>query len=234
MSVVNPSDVLVTEDGHPIGQIVVADNTRLPEVRPSETEIANARQELLRASVRDMTGMLDPDEAIAELYPGYCDIDRKQKAMKLFVAECKSIEETAEAVGVPPRTVSQWIYVGRWDALVRHEIAVRNIESSFAIEKLRVKVRKNVMEEQLEQARMIRNKAAQNIKDDTGSLKSNTEAWNAAARVEHTIVGISETGDLATVDEEPKEKGKTDTGKTPFVMVFQNGSLPPRPTGGAQ
>lgn len=234
MSVVNPNDVLVTEDGHPIGQLVVADNTHVPEVRPAESEIANARLELLRASVRDMTGVLDPDEAIAELYPGYCDVDRKQKAMKLFVSGYKSIEETAEAVGVPPRTVSQWIYVGRWDTLVRHEIAVRNIESALSLEKLRVKVRTNVMEEQLEQARMIRNKAAQNIKEDVGSLKSNTEAWNAAARVEHTIVGVSESGDLASIEDEQPQKEKADTGKTPFVMVFQNGSLPPRPAGGAQ
>lgn len=232
MSIAGSTDVLVTEDGHPMGQLVIADNTCVAETRPTETEVANARLDLLRESVRDLTGELTADEAIVDLYPGFFDDEKKRKAMRLFVTETRSVEEAARAVGVPPHTVAQWVFIGRWDTLLRHDIAARGVQANLELERIRINSRVDIMKEQLEQAKMIRKKAARNIEEDVGSLKSNTEAWSTAARVEHTIVGISESGDVTSMDAEDTPKEKQAENKTPFVMIFQGGSLPPQPTGG--
>ena len=219
---VNPSSILMTEDGHPIGDLVLADNASVP--MPTDSTIEANREDLMRAAAADITGNPDADSAVAELYPGYSDPDRRKKAMTAFVVDGLDIEKVASLVEVPARTVSMWIYNGKWDELAKKELAVRQSQSILDLARFRAEQRLKVAKEQAEQARMIRETATERIRNDEGSLKSNTEAWAAASKIEHTLVGMSESGDVADLME--KREDEKDKGKTPLVMIF-NGGLPP-------
>ena len=219
---VNPSSILMTEDGHPIGDLVLADNASVP--MPTDSTIEANREDLMRAAAADLTGNPDADAAVAELYPGYSDPDRRRKAMTAFVVDGLDIEKVASLVEVPARTVSMWIYNGKWDELAKKELAVRQSQSILDLARFRAEQRLKVAKEQAEQAKMIRDTAADKIRNEEGSIKSNTEAWAAASKIEHTLVGMGESGDVADIMEK-REDGK-DKGKTPLVMIF-NGGLPP-------
>lgn len=227
----NPNEVLLTEDGHPIGQLVIADNTHVPEVMPTEREAKENRDELLRTEAQELTGNPDADAAVAELFPGYGDSDKRKRAMTLFIVDGKDVDEVATAVGVPARTVSQWAYAGRWEELVKRELAVRNSQSVLELARLRADKRVEIAKEQLEQAKKLRDKAADAVLRDETSVKSGTEAWAAVAKIEHTITGVSEAGTVVGIDGGAKEAEKKPEqgGKTPLVMIFNGGALPPRP-----
>lgn len=219
---IDPSSILMTDDGHPIGELVLADSMSVP--MPTEETVEANREDLMKAAAADLTGNPDSESAVAELYPGYSDPDRRKKAMTAYVTEDKSIEEIARLVDVPCRTVSMWIYNGQWDELAKKELAVRQSQSILDLARFRAERRLEIAKEQIEQAKMIRDTAADRIQNDEGSLKSNTEAWAAASKIEHTLVGMSESGDIASITE--KKEDKDSKGKTPLVMVF-NGGLPP-------
>ena len=219
---VNPSSILMTEDGHPIGDLVLADNASVP--MPTDSTIEANREDLMRAAAADITGNPDADAAVAELYPGYSDPDRRRKAMTAFVVDGLDIEQVAVLVEVPARTVSMWIYNGKWDELAKKELAVRQSQSILDLARFRAEQRLKVAKEQAEQAKMIRDTAADKIRNEEGSIKSNTEAWAAASKIEHTLVGMGESGDVADIME--KREDEKDKGKTPLVMIF-NGGLPP-------
>ena len=219
---VNPSSILMTEDGHPIGDIVLADNASVP--MPTDSTIEANREDLMRAAAADITGNPDADSAVAALYPGYSDPDRRKKAMTAFVVDGLDIEKVAVLVEVPARTVSMWIYNGKWDELAKKELAVRQSQSILDLARFRAEQRLKVAKEQAEQAKMIRDAAADKIRNEEGSIKSNTEAWAAASKIEHTLVGMGESGDVADIME--KREDEKDKGKTPLVMIF-NGGLPP-------
>lgn len=219
---VNPSSILMTEDGHPIGDIVLADNASVP--MPTDSTIEANREDLMRAAAADITGNPDADAAVAELYPGYSDPDRRKKAMTAFVVDGLDIEKVASLVEVPARTVSMWIYNGKWDELAKKELAVRQSQSILDLARFRAEQRLKVAKEQAEQAKMIRDTAADKIRNEEGSIKSNTEAWAAASKIEHTLVGMGESGDVSDIME--KKEDEKDKGKTPLVMIF-NGGLPP-------
>ena len=219
---VNPSSILMTEDGHPIGDLVLADNASVP--MPTDSTIEANREDLMRAAAADITGNPDADAAVAELYPGYSDPDRRKKAMTAFVVDGLDIEKVAVLVEVPARTVSMWIYNGKWDELAKKELAVRQSQSILDLARFRAEQRLKVAKEQAEQAKMIRDTAADKIRNEEGSIKSNTEAGAAASKIEHTLVGMGESGDVADIME--KREDEKDKGKTPLVMIF-NGGLPP-------
>ena len=63
----NPNDILLTEDGHPIGEVVLADNSSLPQFPPQRVIEEENKEELLRAEAQELTGSPDADTAVAEL-----------------------------------------------------------------------------------------------------------------------------------------------------------------------
>ena len=224
----NPNDILLTEDGHPIGEVVLADNSSLPQFPPQRTIEDENKEELLRAEAQELTGSPDADAAIAELYPKFGDVDLRKRAMNLFIVEQKDYREVAKIVDVPERTVSMWIYTFRWDSLARKELAVQRAQSMLDLERIRTQKRTEIAKKQLEQAERIRDRAARAIADGDVSLKSGTEAWAAAARIEHTITGVSESGAVVDADgHDPKDRKGASEGKTPLVVVVQGGGLPP-------
>ena len=221
----NRDSILLTEDGHPIGDVIVAD-----PVEPATAAVAvtvldgTADDELSRSASASLTGSPDADVDIATMYPGYSDQDRRRKARTAYVVESRSIEDVAKLVDVPCRTVSMWIYDEQWDELVRKELAVQRSRSILELERFRTQQRLNVAKEQSEQAKEIRNAAMISIRLGQGSLKNNTEAWAAAAKVEQTAVGMGESGTVADLT---KQDGKNDeNGKRPLVVIY-NGGLPP-------
>lgn len=221
----NPNeDLLLTEDGHPIGEVVLADNASVP-VDVSQSRIEENREDLLRQKAQEITGDPDADTAVVSLYPGYDDGEKRRRAMAIVVADGRTIEEAAESVGVPARTVAMWSYAGKWGDLVREEIRARHEQSLLELSRMRSERRIAVAKRQLAQAEEIRDMAMAEMRED-GVTMSKQSAWTAASKVEQTLLGMSETGGVA--DTEGKEGGKKeDDGKRPLVMVFQNGGLPP-------
>jgi len=223
----NPNeDILLTEDGHPIGEVVLADNAAVP-VDSNDRQVEENRADLLAQKAMELTGETTPDAAVVALYPGYEDSDKRKRAMAIVVSDGRSIEEAAEAVGVPPRTVAQWSYVGKWADLVRQEIAARHEQSLLQLSRIRSERRVTAAKAQLEQAQKLRDKAAEAVLREETSVKSGTEAWAAAAKVEQTLIGMAESGAVADLEGKDQKKDDKSDGKTPLVVVFQGGGLPP-------
>lgn len=222
----NPNEsILLTEDGHPIGEVVVSDSSSLPPA-PTEASAAESRHELLRAVASEITGEPDADRAVAELYVGYADAEKRKAAMLAYVTEGLPIPDIAARVGVPERTVSMWAFDCGWDRLVKNELAARQAQSVMELARVRAERRTKVVEEQLAQSERLRETAIEKLKNDETSVKAASEAWAAAAKVEHTLIGLSEAGTVADLDgDAPGKKGAD--GKQPLVMVFQGGGLPP-------
>ena len=221
----NPNEsILLTEHGTPIGEVVLADSASCPPA-PTEASVAENREALLKSTAAELTGDPDGDKAVAELYPSYADAEKRKAAMVAYVTEGLAIKDVAVLVGVPERTVSIWAYNFGWDRLLKQELAARQTQSVMELAKVRAEKRTQIVTEQLEQAKTLRNKAMEKLEHDEASVKSATEAWAAAAKVEHTLTGLSETGTVANLDGEDPEKKKNE-GKQPLVMVFQGG-LPP-------
>lgn len=224
----NPNEeLLLTEDGHPIGEVVLADNAAVP-VDDNPRQIEENREDLLKTKASELLGEPDADAAVVQLYPDFEDSDKRKRAMSIVVADGRSIEDAAEAVGVPARTVAMWSYAGRWSDLVKSEIKARHEASLMQLARKRAEKRARVAEQQLEQAAEIRDAAMTQIREK-GVTMSSQSAWTAAAKTEQTLLGMSESGTVAGVDSEgetDKSKSK-DGGKQPLVFVFPGGGLPP-------
>lgn len=222
----NPNEsILLTEHGTPIGEVVVADNSSVPPA-PTEASVSENREALLKSTAAELTGDPDGDKAVAELYPSYADAEKRKSAMVAYVTRGLDIRAVASLVGVPERTVSIWAYNFGWDRLLKQELAARQTQSVMELAKVRAEKRTQIVNEQLEQAKRLRDTAIERLNEGETSVKSATEAWAAAAKVEHTLAGLSEAGTIANLDGEDPEKKKAE-GKQPLVAVIVGGGLPP-------
>ena len=222
----NPNEsILLTKHGTPIGEVVIADNSSCPPA-PTEASVSENREALLKSTAAELTGDPDADKAVAELYPSYADTEKRKLAMLFYVTQGRAIKDVAGELGVPERTVSMWAFTFGWDRLLKQELAARQTQSVMELAKVRAEKRTQIVNEQLEQAKQLRDKAIEKLHDGETSVKSATEAWAAAAKVEHTLVGVSEAGTVANLDGEDPEKKKTE-GKQPLVAVVVGGGLPP-------
>lgn len=211
----NPvDDVFLDDEGNPIGQLVMADNSR---ASTEDTAVEVAEAELVKSKEEELGADL-------ALYPGYEDMDMRQKAKVLFVVDGKKAAEIAVKLNIPERTVMMWIYNERWDSLVRKEIAVRDVQAKLELARIRAEKRNVVAAEQLEQAKEIRDQAVAAVKE--GHLKGGADAWASAAKVEQTILGIKEGGDLASVDGKQEGQGEGGDKKQPLVVIVNGGGLP--------
>lgn len=223
----NPNEaVLVTDGGHPVGSFVFSNGTDMPPA-PSEEIAERNRAELLRIQASEITGEPDADAAIADMYPGFHDQEKRKKAMNLFITGTGQIADIAKSLSVPERTVSMWVYTGKWDELLKREIEVRSKESALALARLRADKRAKVAEDQLKAAEAVR--CAGLVALASGkSLKGAADALKSAADVEARILGVSESGAVSTsVDEESKKAKDQGATKVALVAVFGNGGLPP-------
>lgn len=222
----NPNEsILLTEHGTPIGEVVVADNASVPPA-PTEASVAENREALLKSTAAELTGDPDGDKAVAELYPSYADAEKRKSAMVAYVTKGLAIKDVAAMVGVPERTVSIWAYNFGWDRLLKQELAARQTQSVMELAKVRAEKRTQIVNEQLEQAKKLRDTAIEKLNEGETTVKSATEAWAAAAKVEHTLAGLSEAGTVANLDGEDPDKKKAE-GKQPLVAVVVGGGLPP-------
>lgn len=222
----NPNEsILLTEHGTPIGEVVIADNSSVPPA-PTEASAAENREALLKSTAAELTGDPDADKAVAELYPSYADAEKRKLAMVAYVSQGRSIKDVAGELGVPERTVSMWAYTFGWDRLLKAELAARQAQSVMELAKVRAERRTQIVNEQLEQAKQLRDTAIKKLDNDEVSVKSATEAWAAAAKVEHTLVGVSEAGTVANLEGEDPDAKKAE-GRQPLVAVVVGGGLPP-------
>lgn len=209
--IINPIDEdFLAEDGHPIGQLAMASSDPAVFV---DNSIEEAEAQLIATKEEELGTDL-------ELYPGYENMDKRQKAKRLFVVEQLPTDVIARRVGVPERTVSMWIYNERWDSVVRKSLMVQDMQSRLELARIRAGTRNRVALEQLEQAKKIRQEALKAVGE--GKLKGATDAWAQATKVEQTILGIKEGGDIASVDSKSEEENSSSK-KQPLVVVFNNG-----------
>lgn len=229
MSVENFNAPVLTDSGHLAGQLVFTNGGVEKHFPTVEARQQETREEVVKSAVVELTGETDADLAVADLYPGYADMDKRQKAAKLFVIGHKSVSEIAAQLDVPARTVSMWAYTNKWDDLLRKELVVEHSQSVLGLARLRNAHRESVAREQLEQAKKIREAAMAKIQSGETSIKSGAEAWAAAAKIEHTLTGMSEAGAITSVDGKSSEDSKDakNNEKVPLVMIFQGNGLPP-------
>lgn len=228
----NPVDeVMLDEYGNPVGQLNVrlgATSGAPTAVVVSDTAVERAQDDAQADAAEGLPGV-DPKE-IAEYYPGYDDPDKREKAKRLMLAQGKQVAEIASAVLVPERTVYMWISTFHWAEARRLDLMAREEVSRLELAETRIRERNEVFHSQLDQAKRIRNKAIDDIENEKASVKSGAEAWAAAAKTEQTILGLSDTGNVAAADGKEKASGGKDGDgdrKAPLVMVINGGGLPP-------
>lgn len=209
--IINPIDEdLLTEDGHPIGQLIMSNDEPMPMI---DTSIEDAEAQLIAAKEDELGTDL-------ELYPGYEDMDKRQEAKYLFVVDQLPVSTISRRIKVPERTINMWIYNERWDSVVRKSLMVQDMQSRLELARIRAETRNKVALEQLAQAQTIRAKAIRAVEE--GKIKGGTDAWAQATKVEQTILGIKEGGDIASVDSKSEEESSSNK-KQPLVVVFNNG-----------
>ena len=179
------------------------------------------REAALRSTLIELTGVPDADAKLAQVYAGYSDAEKRDRALDLYVVDGKSIDEIADIVGVPERTVAAWAYVGKWNQPVMMEMSVRQQEEAMQLARLRVRQRRAVIQKQLDSAQMVRDKVENEL--DNMSAKSAAEALKAAADIENRALGMSESGRTDFMGKEDEQKHE-DSGKVPLVLDIKNGS----------
>lgn len=180
------------------------------------------REAALRSTLIELTGVPDADAKLAQIYAGYSDAEKRDRALDLYVVDGKSIDEIANIVGVPERTVAAWAYVGKWNQPVMMEMSVRQQEEAMQLARLRVRQRRAVIQKQLDSAQMVRDKVENEL--DNMSAKSAAEALKAAADIENRALGMSESGRTDFMEKEDEKRKREDSGKVPLVFVIKNGS----------
>ena len=180
------------------------------------------REAALRSTLIELTGVPDADAKLAKVYAGYSDAEKRDRALDLYVVDGKSIDEIADIVGVPERTVAAWAYVGKWNQPVMMEMSVRQQEEAMQLARLRVRQRRAVIQKQLDSAQMVRDKVENEL--DNMSAKSAAEALKAAADIENRALGMSESGRTDFMEKEDEKRKREDSGKVPLVFVIKNGS----------
>lgn len=227
--VVDTTSIMLDEYGNPIGQLAVNMGPAPAALHVADTSVETAQEQALEDDAADLPA-ISPNE-IAEYYPGYDNDELRDRAKRLMLIEGREVADISRAVNVPERTVLMWIANFKWADARRRELVAKDEISRMELAEVRIRRRNEVFRAQLEQAEKIRNKAAQDIEDETVSIKNGTEAWTAAAKTEQTILGLSEAGNVASADgKEVAKKGAPggDGAKQPLVMVFQGGALPGR------
>ena len=221
----NTDDVMLDEYGNPIGQLAVNLGPKAAALTVVDDSVTKAQDAALADDAQDLPG-IEPAE-VAIYYPGYDDDQKRDRAKRLMLIEGMGVEGIAAKVGVPERTVYMWVANYKWAEAKRKDIVARDDVSRMELAETRIRRRNEVFNEQLEQAKAIREKAVQSIKNDEVSVKSGAEAWAAAAKTEQTILGLSEAGKVASADGKEDGEKKDAGGKQPLVAVIVGGGLPP-------
>ena len=224
---IDVDSAMLDEYGNPIGQLVVNMGPKETALHMPDDSVPVAQDAAAQDAALELPGV-EPAE-IAEFYPGYDDAERRGRARRMFLAGDYDVARISSAVSVPERTVLMWVANHHWAEARRREVLAKDEISRLDLAETRIRKRNAVFHEQLEQAERIRNKAIRGIESDEISVKSGAEAWTAAAKTEQTILGLSEAGKVAAADGKDGDEGDggSKPGKTPLVMVFQGGGLPP-------
>ena len=183
-------------------------------VTPLADEAFRAREDVLRSRVVALTGSPDGDRALAELYEGYEDEEKRRQALELYVKESRAFEEIAAKLEVPERTVAAWAFVGKWTRAAMADVAVRLEDEAVQLARLRLNQRRGIIQKQLDSAQLVREKIEDEL--DRMSAKSAAEALKAVADVEARALGMSESGKTET---EERQQSK-DEKKQALVVVF--------------
>ena len=191
--------------------------TDLPaQTKTAVTSLADdafrAREDMLRSRVVALTGAADADRALAEMYEGYEDEEKRREALELYVKDGLTIEAISAQLEVPDRTVAAWASVGKWTRAAMVDIAVRLEDEAVQLARLRLERRRGIIQRQLDSAQLVRDKVEDEL--DRMSAKSAAEALKAVADIEARALGISESGRTETEEE------KKDAKKVPLVVVF--------------
>lgn len=226
-------EIELADDGSPLGTLKIGDRVYVPDPEKKDSLVKVATLPSKKEIVQDLTGETDADEGLLDLYEGYSDPVLRRRALELYVRDQKSVDEVAKDLGVPVQTVEMWAYNGKWNKAASHSVSVRAQEEARGLAALRIRVRRPIIESQLEGAKQIRERVLRDM--ESLSVKSAAEALKAAADVEARALGMSESGVITDGEaEEENGRGRSD-GKVPLVLVVNGGGpagiLPVRKSG---
>ncbi len=224
VAVQRTDEIELADDGSPLGTLKIGDKVYVPDPEKKDSLVKVATLPSKKEIVQDLTGETDADEGLLDLYEGYSDPVLRRRALELYVKDQKSVDEVAKALSVPVGTVEMWAYNGKWNKAASHSISVRAQEEARGLAALRIRVRRPIIESQLEGAKRVRERVMRDM--ESLSVKSAAEALKAAADVEARALGMSESGVVADVDQEldgaTGKKGAD--AKVPLVLVVNTGS----------
>jgi hypothetical protein len=196
------------------------DNLPVAATSDAALERAKIREDVLRNQLVELTGSPDSDKAIAEFFEGFHDENKKDKALRAYIKDGRTIAEIAHDLRVPERTVAAWAFIGKWNQPVALELSVRQEEEALQLARLRIGQRRTIIQRQLDSAQMVRDKVINEL--DDMSAKSAAEALKAAADIEARALGMSESGRTEFTEQRQAEAQKSKDSKVPLVVVVQN------------
>lgn len=210
------------------GELVIRDDSGRPVVSafPGQPNAEAERAALIRAEAVEITGVADPELAIASLYPKFGDSELRKKALHRYIADSVPLETVAKELGVEPRVVFLWAYSGRWSAVVNHEITARRDAERVELNRIRIAHRAAAMAAQLDNSKEIREIALEKAREaeTAGQVKMAADAFKSAADVESRALGMGESG--AVEDDDPQKQDKEKDGKKPLVVIVNNNGNP--------
>ena len=223
LPILKKDNIELADDGSPLGTLLVDGTVYTPEPRVEGMDLTfKPLAEVQREELQDLTGEDGADEDLITIYEGYSDPALRKQALELYVRDGLTALEVSKVLKVPEKTVEMWAYNGKWNRLAGRSVAIRAQEEARGLANLRMKVRRAIIESQLEGSKRVRERILQNM--DNIPVKSAAEALKAAADVEARALGMSESGSI-TMDDESSGPGKKDKDmKTPLVLVVNNGS----------
>lgn len=213
-------------DGTPIGEVKDASPVA---VLSEEARYRHEREAAYDIAV-DSGLFADPKDVdmhlVDAIYPQYTDRDARRRALELYAAGDTPFGEIANKIGVPLRTVTQWAKVGNWGRLQESMATTLCDLESSRLSINRSLRREKILNEQLDLAQKVRDKAkaALDNAESSGQLKLAAEAAKLAADLEVRALGIGESGTVS--DSRAKADAAKSDGRTPLVINFQGG-LPP-------
>lgn len=215
-------EIELADDGSPLGTLLVDGKVYDPSgaAAPADPPAEPTKEEEAKWALEDLTGDEVDGAEVMQLYEGYSDPALRRQALALYVRDGLTTVEVARAVGVPEGTVEMWAYNGKWNRMAGRSLAIKAQEEARGLAALRMRVRRSIIESQLEASKKVRDRVLRDIEEM--SAKSAADALKAAADVEARALGMSEAGAIDTMDREMD--GARRDGKVPLVLVVNGGS----------
>lgn len=187
---------------------------------------ASPQSPILQMSGMVDTGTISTKGIIESLYPSAVDAELREEAHRRFVKGVL-IADLATQLSVDENVIKHWVMNGHWLEERQVLLQAKAGEDAIVMNELRINRRKAILQKQLDTAAALRLQIDSIVTEGqnltASQVKMAAEGAKLVADVEARALGLCDSGAIATLNEQEKEK----VGKQPLVMIFNGGSLPP-------